>query len=156
MEAADSSKITRLHGVTSCKTVVLIYSFNDDSLWKIFVWLVNKWLKRLWKEDIVTYLSKRKFSADLTKLTSWPIKNLPALKEPKFRVCRIPENLLLDHTKNQLHPAHNSTAKLKKIDVLRISYRPHPDIPTYFLQPRLSDTFTVCTPFRVMQTSFDF
>ena len=61
IEAADSSKTTRLHGVTSYKTVVLIYLFNDDLLWKIFIWLVNKWLKRLWKEEIVTYLSKRKF-----------------------------------------------------------------------------------------------
>ena len=37
MEAADSSKTTRLHGVKSYKTVVLICLFNDDSLWKIFV-----------------------------------------------------------------------------------------------------------------------
>jgi hypothetical protein len=51
-------------------------------------------------------------SANLTKLTTWPIKNFPAIKEPKFRVCRIPESLLLDHTKNQFHPAHNPTAKL--------------------------------------------
>jgi hypothetical protein len=71
---------------------------------------------------------KTNVSADLTKLTTWPIKNLPAIKESKFRVCRILESLLLDHTKNQFHPAHNHTVKLSKIYVLRISYRPHPDI----------------------------
>lgn len=61
MEAADPSNKIRLHGVTSYKTVVLIYLFNDDSLCKILVWLVNNWLKRLWKEEFVTYLSKRAF-----------------------------------------------------------------------------------------------